>query len=163
MNLYLIQHGAALSKEEAPLRPLSPDGIVAVKNVANFTKNKIDYGSCEILHSTKLRSKQTAALLAESSGLGVGICEVANLEPLDDVSQIIDQISRKRQDLMIAGHMPHLNKLASRLITGSEDSGCFEFRPGAVVALRKVPSLPGEDTASSRWGVMWMVVPQLLA
>jgi hypothetical protein len=50
--------------------------------------------------------------------------------------------------------MPHLSKLASRLLCGDPDAGIVDFSNGGVVCLRS------ED---GRWSLQWSIPPSLLA
>jgi broad specificity phosphatase PhoE len=70
MELYLIQHGEAKSKQEDPERPLTAKGAENIKKTASFFKQlpkRLDL----IWHSGKKRAEQTAEILDETLGTGV--------------------------------------------------------------------------------------------
>lgn len=161
MKLYLVQHAEAKPKEEDPERPLTDAGIEAARRVARFLKETGTISIAEVRHSTKLRSKETAEILVASLGLHVPVREVPNLEPLDDVAPLAETLAAEQDDLMLVGHLPHLNKLASRLVCGDEQAQAFEFRQGGVLCLERRAPGAGEEDASA-WVVRWMVVPDLL-
>jgi phosphohistidine phosphatase SixA len=55
---------------------------------------------------------------------------------------------------MVVSHRPLLDKLVSRLVTGSKEPALVTFVPGAALCLER-----GE---SERWTMAWMVRPELL-
>ena len=64
MEIYLMQHGLALSAEENAERPLSEAGIQGIKATGAAIKRQgISFDL--ILHSPEKRTRQTAALIAE--------------------------------------------------------------------------------------------------
>ena len=54
---------------------------------------------------------------------------------------------------MLVGHLPFLSKLASRLVTGSEDTAVVSFRAGTAVCL--------ERSEEGQWQVAAVVPPVL--
>ena len=67
MDVYLVQHGQALSDEQDPQRPLSDEGRAEVTKVAEFLGARqsrlIDPPITKVCHSGKLRARQTAEIL----------------------------------------------------------------------------------------------------
>ncbi len=62
MNIYLVQHGKPVPKEENPDKPLSNQGKEDVERVASFLMKagiKVD----DIFHSGKTRAMQTAEIM----------------------------------------------------------------------------------------------------
>jgi phosphohistidine phosphatase len=159
MKLYLVQHAESKPKEEDPARPLTDAGVDTVHRVAGFLRQTQAVSVDEVRHSTKLRARQTAEHLTEGLGLTVPVQELPNLEPLADVGPLADALNTETRDIMIVGHLPHLNRLASRLVCGDERSEAFQFQQGGVLCLAR-----REDAAegASRWVVEWMVVPGLV-
>ena len=64
MNLIIVQHGQALSKDVDPDRALSPDGCDDIQRLGIFIKGKIELPQV-IFHSGKTRALQTARILAQ--------------------------------------------------------------------------------------------------
>ena len=62
------------------------------------------------------------------------------------------EIESQNKNLMIVGHLPFLQKLASLLLSGTEDNQFISFRNSGVVCL--------EYTGA--WKVLWAVIPELL-
>lgn len=153
MRVYLVQHGKPVSKEKDPDRPLSDQGKNDVKRVADFLE-KSGVRVEEVLHSGKTRARQTAEIMSSRLNPGLEPEERGGLSPLDDVKEIAHQIKESEKDLLIAGHLPHLAKLTSLLISGEEAAPVVSFQQGGVVCLTK--------DEEGRWSVAWMVVPEII-
>ena len=133
MKLYLIQHGKALSKEENPERPLSPQGIAQTQITARYLAAKnieVDL----LWHSKKKRAVQTAEIIAEALG-DRALQERDDINPLDPVGKISEEILAAGKNIMIIGHLPFLQKLAGLLLTGSEKREIVAFKNSGIVAL----------------------------
>ncbi len=153
MSVYLMQHGNPVPKEEDPDRPLSDQGKGDVERVAEFLKKSgVEVG--EALHSGKTRARQTAEIMLSKLNPEIQAQKRAGLSPLDDVKEIAARIKTAEKDLLIAGHLPHLAKLASLLVAGDEAVPVVKFQQGGVVCLQKDE---GDD-----WSVAWMVIPEII-
>ena len=153
MNVYLVQHGKPVPKEENPQRPLSSQGKAEVQRMAVFAKDS-GVQVKELVHSGKTRARQTAEIMVSHTNPGLEAKERAGLSPLDEVKEIASQIQGADKDLLIAGHLPHLAKLASMLVSGEEAIPVVKFQQGGVVCLEK--------DEEGRWSVAWMVVPEMI-
>ena len=153
MHLYLVQHAEALPKEEDPQRPLSNQGRADIRKVAAFLGIRGIHVS-RILHSGKLRARQTAEALAELLHPSGDISPTDGLAPLDEPTVWAERLTELDENLMLVGHLPHLDKLAALLVTGNADQPVVMFKPGGVVCLER----DDED----RWSLRWMVVPEIL-
>ncbi len=136
-----------------PERPLTKKGISDVKKVAGFLiKNKVLIPA--IWHSTKLRAKQTAELLKDAVEAKT-FKEKNNCTPNDPIDNIYDKIILENDDILLAGHLPFLSKLASKILGFSETAGVVSFRKGGVVCLEK--------DEFSKYHLLWAIIPDLLA
>jgi len=154
MRLYLSQHGLAKEKGEDPERPLSDQGREDVARVAGFLSLFEKPRPARIIHSGKARSLQTAEMFAEGWG-HLPIEESAHLEPNDDVSYWSTQLDAwvdESRDLMLVGHLPHIQRLAGLLICDDQDALPVRFRNGGVVCLER---------SEEGWSVCWQVNPTL--
>jgi len=154
MRLYLVRHGEALDEDEDPKRPLSEKGRGDVARVAAILDEagvKID---C-VQHSGKLRAAETAAIMAGSLAVDGTISHRAGIAPNDPVDPILDQLRSIRQDdgggLMLVGHMPHLGRLSSRLLSGEGWVG-VTMPEGGVLCL---------EGLGASWSLVWFIVPEL--
>jgi len=155
MNIYLVQHGKPLPEEIDPERPLSDQGRLDVERLGDFLQRG-GIHIARIFHSGKTRARQTAEILSSKLDPEAGPEEREGLAPMADASVIAQEIGKLQEDTMIVGHLPHLAKLCSILVTGSESKGIVTFQQGGVVCLRG-------DPPSKEWKIRWMVVPEILS
>jgi phosphohistidine phosphatase len=78
---------------------------------------------------------------------------VQGLNPNDDVRPWADRISKGTEDLMLVGHLPFLDKMASLLICGEESAKVVLFRYGAIVCL--------EQKEDKGWALRWILTPEM--
>jgi len=152
MLVYLVQHGDAKREEEDPSRPLSEKGIKDVKGVASHI-SRLNIGVEEVLHSGKLRAKQTAEIISEKLKIAKGISETDGLSPMDDANMWVERLNKRTDTLMLVGHLPHLGKLASSLLCSEKERNVVAFKMGGVVCLKR------DDTV---WSLQWMITPETL-
>jgi phosphohistidine phosphatase len=153
MQLYLVQHGAATPETENPQRPLTEEGRRTVEAVAEHLC-RMSVKPSRIEHSDKLRARQTAEILAARLQPATGVSQVAALAPNDDIGSTCKRLNGGTESLMIVGHLPHLSRLASRLLESDPERVILKFQMGGVVKL--------ERDVDSRWAVSWMLTPDLL-
>jgi phosphohistidine phosphatase len=153
MHLYLVQHGAAKSETEDPLRGLTDEGRQNVKRIAEFLA-PLRLSLERIEHSDKLRARQTAEILAAQLRPVEGIKEIAGLAPNDDVGPMCARLQKESKLLMLVGHLPYLSRLLARLLELRENQAVVQFQMGGVVRLDR-----GE---TGQWAVRWALMPELL-
>lgn len=151
MKLYLIQHGEAKKEIVDPERSLTEKGAEEVKKVAKIAK-RLNIQSSKIYHSGKLRAEQTAKIFSEELNLLAYSAE--GLNPLDDVRPWVEQISKEKDDIMIVGHLPFLDRLTSLLLCGDENFRLVLFRYGAIVCL--------EQRDEKGWAIKWIITPKMV-
>lgn len=153
MRLYLVQHGDAVPKDVNPERPLSEQGIKDVVRVASLLK-KAGVQVSRIIHSGKTRAEGTAELLASAVAPGRKPKAVPGLDPLYPPEGLAQKAAEWQEDTMVVGHLPFMDKLVSRLLTGRQNPAVVGFTPGTVVCL--------EHEQDARWKMLWMLRPELL-
>ena len=150
MEIYLMQHGPNLSKDEDPEESLSPEGEVQVSKAAQAI-NRMGLTFDVILASPKKRSKQTAAIVAEAVEFPVdSIVEtekVKAMTPAEDTISFLKQFEGKKS-LLIAGHLPSLAEVASALLT-SGSKAKIQFERGGIGRI-DVDALPTHE-GRLRW------------
>jgi phosphohistidine phosphatase len=153
MKLYLAQHGGATSKEENPDRPLSSKGATDVENIARFLRqaNTVVAG---VVHSGKLRAQQTAEILAEQLAPNIALEINNNINPLDLPAVVAEEIDQWQKDALLVGHLPHIAKLATMLLTNHEEPAIIAFTPGTVACL--------ERSDDNNWSLNWLVSPDIV-
>jgi phosphohistidine phosphatase len=153
MRLYLVQHGEAKPEAEDPERPLTLSGTEEVKRVAGMLR-KLQIKQPKIVHSGKVRAKQTAEILAQGLNISLSLVQGSPvLNPNDPVRPWAERIQKELDDLMLVGHLPFLEKLASLLLCGNENAKLVLFRYGAIVCLEQK-----EDKA---WAIRWVLTPEM--
>jgi phosphohistidine phosphatase len=152
MRLYLVQHGAAVPKEEDPDRPLSETGRADVRNLAACLA-RAGVRASVILHSGKQRAAQTAELLAAAVGADEPPQTIAGIAPLDPTARFAVTANQWTADTVVVGHLPFMGKLVSRLIAGNEEMPIVTFRPGTVVCLQR--------EEGGCWSIAWLIGPEL--
>lgn len=150
MDVFLMQHGEAVAAEIDPERPLTPMGQQSVHAVATHAAAcgvRID----RIVHSGKLRARQSAEVLAAALGC-TQLAQVDGLKPGDDVRAAARALVDRAQpgSLAIVGHLPFLDRLAALLVVGDPDAHVVTFRNGGLVRL--VPA-PGDVGYSLAWAI----------
>jgi phosphohistidine phosphatase len=152
MRLYLMQHGEARSEAEDPERSLTIRGEEETKKISDAAK-RLGIRPSKIYHSGKKRAEQTAGIIVGAFDLSVQLGQ--GLNPNDDIRPWAERISRETEDLMIVGHLPFLEKLASFLVCGDEGAKAVMFRYSAMVCLEK--------KESGRWSVDRVIKPDMVS
>ncbi|UCG11765.1 MAG: phosphohistidine phosphatase SixA [Deltaproteobacteria bacterium] len=150
MEIYLMQHGPNLSKDEDPEESLSSDGQSQIAAAAQAIKRMgLDFDL--IIASPKKRSRQTAAIVAEATGFPVeNIVEtelVKAMTPADETINYLKQFEDKEK-VLIAGHLPSLAEVTSFLIT-SGSKATVQFERGGIGRI-DVETLPSHE-GKLRW------------
>jgi phosphohistidine phosphatase len=151
MRLYLVQHGEARSELEDPERSLTPRGEEETRKISEATK-RLRFRPSKIYHSGKKRAEQTAGIIAAALDLPAQMGQ--RLNPNDNIRPWAERISAEAGDLMIVGHLPFLEKLASFLVCGDEGAKAVLFRYSAIVCLEK--------KEAGRWAVDWVLKPEMV-
>ena len=151
-RLFLVQHGEAKTKDEDSERPLTDRGTALVERIAAWAV-RAGVEVHEIRHSGKPRAQQTATILGRHLAPERGVVAVAGLKPKDDVEPLVAELAGRDEPLMLVGHLPFLDRLASRLIAGDPDAAVARFSNAGVVCLE-------HDDAT--WSLLWSVTPAIV-
>lgn len=149
VRLYLVQHGEAKAENEDPERPLTDRGTEDVVRVARWAIEHLGVRPARVVHSGKTRARQTAEAWGER--LGATAEQGDALAPKDDPSTWVERLGATVDDLMLVGHLPHLDRLAESLLTGNADSAVVGFSPGGLVGL---------DRTDARWRISIVLPPR---
>jgi len=130
LEIYLMQHGLAMPKDQDPEEGLSPDGEARIHASGEALK-KMGISFDAILSSPKKRSKQTAAIMAQETGFPtekiVETKRVKAMTPPEETLQALSELSGARC-VLVAGHLPSVAEVASLLLTqGSKVAVQFEM------------------------------------
>lgn len=141
MFLYLVHHGDALGPEVDPRRPLSPRGrrqadALSAQAAARGVR------PAAIWHSGKLRARQTAEAYWRACNPLAEFTAARWAQP-GDPPRLADLLEVETRDVMLVGHMPHVDRLLRRLV--GEDEGP-PFPVNGLVAVERV-----DDAWVDRW------------
>lgn len=150
MALFLIQHGKSLSSDIDPEKGLSDEGIAEVKYIAGVVGKQGIHVEC-IRHSGKKRALQTAELFASALEPAGGVQEISGMNPMDNAIDFSATIEG-REDHMLVGHLPFMERLTAYLITGSIDKTVIKFQNGGIVCMDK-------DPGTGLWFIKWALTP----
>ena len=157
MEIYLMQHGPNLSKDEDPEESLSPEGESQVSKAAEAI-NKMGLTFEVIIASPKKRSQQTAAIVAEAVGFPldriVETEKVKAMTPAEETIHYLEQFKDK-ESVLIAGHLPSLAEVASYLLT-SGSKATIQFERGGIGRI-DVEALPSKEGR-----LRWYLTPEQL-
>ena len=154
MYLYLVQHAEAKPKEEDPDRHLSERGLETIRRVASFLSQNADIRLHSILHSDRTRALETAQVLGEKLNPSRGLEEAKELSPTSTPWGWVERLAQITNDIMIVGHLPHLQRLSSILLCQDEHKKILEFVKGCVICFFK--------DESGIWTVQWMLTPAVI-
>jgi phosphohistidine phosphatase len=153
-QIYFAQHGLAVNKAENPDRPLSEAGIKQTEAIAKYLQRSA-IPVAQISHSGKLRALQTAQIFAAELNI-TAVSAIDHLSPNDAVTLLAQNLQTdvSTNKTLYIGHLPHLEKLVSFLVTGKENPGILQFQNSAVVCLEKKETL---------YQLQWYLTPDLVA
>jgi phosphohistidine phosphatase len=146
MEIYLMQHGPALPKDQDPEEGLGPEGKERIHASGQALK-KMGIAFDAILSSPKKRSKDTAAIVAEAVGFPLEkMIETKNVKamaPPEDTVQALSELSGATR-VLIAGHLPSVAEVASFLLTeGSKATVQFEMGGCCCIDVEELPTHSG--------------------
>lgn len=153
MRLYLIRHGDALGPEIDPARPLSQRGRNDAERLGAYL-GSLSLELSEIWHSTKLRAKETAAIVNETAGFRAPLSERQGLSPNDSPEEILPEIDALSGDLCIVGHLPFLPGLSACLVSDHGGESRWTMTTCGTICFEKDPT--------GKWEKKWSVSPDRL-
>ena len=154
MQLYLVRHGEAESELTDAQRPLSVTGRTNIQCVAAFVRANLAISVKTVFHSGKTRARETAGILSSCITSSELVQVDDHLSPNADPEIWKDRLVGERENLMLVGHLPHLNRLAALLICGDASQTVVNFAAGTLGCL--------ESENSETWVVRWIITPEIL-
>jgi phosphohistidine phosphatase len=156
MEIYMMQHGEALPKEEDPQKGLSKEGERQIGLSAKAI-SRLGIVFDLIISSPKKRARQTAEIVAKELNYPIDKMEVSShFEPLSPPADAISYLNSfmDKGRIFIAGHLPSLAEIASELM--SEGHIFIQFQMGCVccVDVEELPTHKGR--------LIWHLTPEQL-
>lgn len=122
--LYLVHHAEAVDGIIDPQRPLTDRGrahaeMLAVRVASRAVKPSV------IWHSGKLRARQTAEYFWRACNPLATFAATHGLQPDDPPHWIAGVVDGDPRDIMLVGHMPHLQRLLEVLTRRGQAASAF--------------------------------------
>src|SRR5712691_4350985 len=136
MGLYLVHHGEAVPEEKDPQRPLTPKGRADARKVAAFAVQRTRARVDRVMHSEKLRARQTAEAWIEVLPEARFVVD-ERLNPSSDPLALADDIVRAESDLLLVGHLPFLRQLVAYLVAGDANRPVLTYPSGGAICLER--------------------------
>lgn len=134
MRLYLLRHGEAMTKQENTQRPLNNMGIAEITRIAfHLKEQKASFR--HIYHSDKLRSQETAAIIARELEQKESLSMLPSLSPDEDVQHLIKDVEAIQEDAFLVGHLPNLALLCNYLLNYDINTPSVSFATGTLVTI----------------------------
>ncbi len=155
MRLYLVRHGQAAEAFTDSQRSLTERGKREIRQMAEkLLREKIS--PVKILHSPKLRARQSAEIFAEVLS-GPSSLEVREfLNPDITIAPCLRPIGRMQAEqkgaaAILIGHLPHIRDLTAALLDPMPEAEDIQFKTGTVACL--------EDDPQGTWKLISVVSP----
>jgi phosphohistidine phosphatase len=161
MQLWIIRHGHAVSGGADASRELSARGFQQAEALGRFFRHLQLEPPDEIWHSQLVRARQTAEAIRDTAAWASPTREVEGLLPSDDPTALADRFGQLAR-LVLVGHNPHLERLASWLIAGETEAEAFVMKTGTCICLENDFHPGGAQGPFRRWSVSWMLPPELI-
>ena len=148
-----MQHGEAVWEELDPTRPLTEKGRTDVERVVRHAVEHAGVRVGRIIHSGKLRARQTAEIWREHLP-AAALAEADGLEPTASPDVWSERLARETRDLVLVGHRPHLAHLAAHLLCADPSREVVNVQNGGIVCL--------ERSEQGTWSVRWALTPEIV-
>lgn len=158
MRLYLVRHGKAEFGPEDADRALSERGRADVEAMAHHLAGQ-EISAARLFHSTLLRARQTAEILAGHIAPEKPLQELADIEPWGDVQAFARLAASWAEDDLpptwVVGHEPFMGDAVSLLVAGDPNARLLEVKTGTVMALES-------SVYGPRWRLRWVLTPRIV-
>ncbi|HEV3313048.1 MAG TPA: phosphohistidine phosphatase SixA [Chloroflexota bacterium] len=155
MDIYLVRHAKAEPGVDDEMRALTKGGRASAGRVAALLAAS---GAAPVRteYSPLVRAAQTAEIIAIE--LRSPLAEAKDLRPERPVTAVRERLLTEQPDsIMLVGHNPFMERLASLLICEDPDAVTLSFHTASVARL--VPSGTG---LGWRFACDWLIRPALV-
>jgi len=128
VQLVIVRHAEAASGEPDELRPLTPEGREAARELGQRLAREGVHPDA-VLTSPLLRARETAQELAHPAGLEAEPDE--RLAPGATAESVRAAVQERGETVVVVAHQPDCSRIAAALTGGDE----LAFAPGAMVAI----------------------------
>lgn len=153
MRVYLVRHGkAARGGQNDADRPLTERGKADTEQIARRMA-KAGLSVHQIRHSGLLRAQQTAEIFGRALNPPGGVIAVAGLHYADPVEPLAQALHLEPEPVMLIGHNPFMEDLASALLTGEPGHRPLWLTTAATACL---------EYDQGAWSLRWMLIPEIV-
>ena len=154
LRLYLVRHAIAAAASAGMSdadRKLTEEGGRRMLRAARGLR-RIGVVPDRLVASPLRRATETAAILARELVPGLKVEVEASLAPGCEPAEVVRWLDAARQGsaIVLVGHQPGMERLASFLLTGSPDALPLSFKKGSVAALH-LPAGRSPGSAELEW------------
>jgi phosphohistidine phosphatase len=144
MRIYLVRHGEAGMPGGGGEPALTAMGVRQAESTADDAA-RTGVRVARVVHSGKLRARQTAEILAARLSPPGGVAAMDGLGPDSDVFALARLLESQTEALMIVSHLPLLDRLVGVLVTGDPGQILVGFSTAQMVCVE------GRD---GEWGIV---------
>lgn len=135
MNVYLMRHGEAASGSSGEPE-LTARGVEQVAAMADWcSSQRIELES--ILHSSKLRARQTAEIVRSRIAAPCSLEERAGLKPDDDPFAVAALLEAATAPVLVVSHLPLLDCVAGLLVENDPHRVVVGFATAQLACFEK--------------------------
>jgi phosphohistidine phosphatase len=162
VNLYLLRHADAEPGEPDATRRLTRKGEKQVEHLADFLrKHEVELDIREVWHSPLVRAVQTAEIFQKELKLDAPLMEAPGLRPEEDPRPMALRLACSRKSVLVVGHNPHFEALASCLFSGTTQPILIDFKKCGLLRLERAEE-PGRNRPLGHWILSWYLIPRIL-
>lgn len=153
-RVYLVRHGKAAKEGYAKDadRPLTKRGQQDAVRLADLMA-EAGVSVHQIRHSGLVRAGETAEIFGERLNPPGGVIAVAGLTYEDPVEPLARELHLESDPVMLVGHNPFMEDLASLMLTGSAGRMPVWFATSTVACL---------SYTAGQWSVRWVLSRDLV-
>ena len=154
MRVYLLRHAKAVPGFPDADRALSTAGQQQVRRLGHFLRDKEEFTTAHIWHSPLQRTRETMEGLLEAWGGSIESTQMcAALVPEADPEPLLADLAGLDRDVVLIGHNPNLELLASLLLSGERYRTRIHLGTCGLICLdwRPIPNLGQFGPCELRW------------
>jgi phosphohistidine phosphatase len=157
MNLYLLRHGIATSRNDHGTesdndRTLTAQGVKRMRKATRGLRRlRVPFDA--VLTSPLVRARQTAQIVVEGLDLTDRLEELTALAPNGSVQDLFSSLKpyKDRDHLLLVGHEPFLSAIVSYVLTHDEKRSVnVVFKKGGLCRV-EIDAVPPNNAGTLHW------------
>ena len=162
MNIYLVRHAQAEPGYPDAERPLTERGRGHARQMGEWLGRSPSGLPARIFCSPLVRAQETLKLLGTAwDSDPMSRAETMDfLVPGGDPEEVVATLEAMQEDVLLVGHNPHMELLASLLMTGDRTRACLVMKTGVLLRFKRSASVRGAQAGLA--DLRWMLDPRCL-